>query len=242
MRYAILSDIHGNLEALESVLKSAKDEGADAYISLGDIVGYGADPVAAIKMVRSLDPRASIAGNHDLGAVGMADMSDFNKFAKAAIEWTAGILGDEERGYLKGLELTHVEWGMTLVHGSMEDPESFNYILDIGDVRVTMELMKTPVCFVGHSHAAAVYREKSGEIERLKAGEVDTEDGCRYIVNAGSVGQPRDFDPRASYVIYDDKSGRIELKRVSYDIAAAQKKIIDAGLPAFLAYRLSDGQ
>jgi len=242
MRYAILSDIHGNLEALEAVVKATKADKVDAYISLGDIVGYGADPIAAIKIVQSLNPKASIAGNHDWGALGMVDIDDFSKFAQAAIEWTAGILRDEDREYLKNLELMHVEWGMTLVHGSLENPESFNYILDTGDVYITMELMKTPISFVGHSHATAVYREKSGNIERLDSAKVKIEKGCRYLVNVGSVGQPRDLDPRSSYVVYDDLAATIELRRAAYDIAAAQRKIIDAGLPAFLAYRLQDGQ
>lgn len=242
MRYAILSDIHSNLEALDAVLKSAGAEKVDAYISLGDIVGYGADPIAVIKTVRALDLKASIAGNHDWGAIGMADVGDFNEFARSAIEWTAKVLRDEDREYLKDLELVHIEWGMTLVHGSLEDPEQFNYILDTGDAYVTMELMKTPICFVGHSHTAAIYTERSGEVKRINSTKVHIEKGYRYIVNAGSVGQPRDFDPRACYIIYDSEEGVIEFKRVPYDIAAAQKKIIDAGLPGFLAYRLQDGQ
>ena len=131
---------------------------------------------------------------------------------------------------------------MTLVHGSLEDPERFNYILDAGDVFITMALLQTQLCFVGHSHAPGFYREGVDGIKKIDSVFLKLDSGRRYLVNAGSVGQPRDLDPRASYVVYDEEGMSVEIKRVPYDIKKAQDKIIAAGLPPFLAYRLQDGQ
>ncbi|HPM42606.1 MAG TPA: metallophosphoesterase family protein [Candidatus Omnitrophota bacterium] len=242
MRYAILSDIHGNLEAIEAVLESVRGDSVDGYISLGDVVGYGADPSPVIKILQSIKPRFLIAGNHDWGVIGAADISDFNNFAQAAIEWTSKILSDSEKKYLESFELKRVDRNMTLVHGSLEDPERFNYVLDAGDAFITMALLQTQLCFVGHSHSPGFYREDGESIKKIESAFLKLDLGQRYLVNAGSVGQPRDLDPRASYVIYDEEGMSVEVKRVPYDIKKAQDKIIAAGLPPFLAYRLQDGQ
>ena len=225
MRYALLSDIHGNLEGFKAVLKRLEREGIDSYISLGDIVGYGADPSECIKLLRSLKPSASIAGNHDRGVVGMFSLNGFNQYARAAALWTKGALKDPELEYLKSLPIMHIDKDFTLVHGSLEDPEDFNYILSDAEAAGSAGLSATPLVFIGHTHAAHIYRFENG----------------RGVINAGSIGQPRDGDPRASFVIYDDKTADIEIMRVDYDIESARQKILDAGLPAFLGDRLLKG-
>lgn len=242
MRYAVISDIHGNLEAFNAILRTLSKEHIDAFCSLGDIVGYGAEPSAAIKLLRSLGPKVSIAGNHDWGVLGLANIDYFSADAAVAVKWTSGVIDDADREYLKGLPLTHVSGDVTMVHGSLEDPEMFNYILTMADVHNNFSVMKTGIVFVGHSHVPGIFRKREGsDVEILEAQNVAIEEGARYIVNAGSVGQPRSGDPRASCVIYDDADRTIRIMRTVYDIAAAQKKIIAAGLPASLASRLSEG-
>lgn len=242
MRYAVISDIHGNLEAFKAVLQALSEDRIDGFYSLGDIVGYGADPSAAIKLLRSLDPKASIAGNHEWGVLGLTKLDYFNADAAAAVRWTTGVLDEKDRGYLKGLPLTHVSGKVTIVHGSLENPEEFNYIFTPADAGDSIIMMKTPICFVGHSHAPGIFRKrKGGTVEIFIGSKVDIEDGAHYLVNAGSVGQPRDGDPRASYVIYDETNGTVEIRRTVYDIETARKKIIAAGLPASLADRLREG-
>jgi len=226
LRYAVLSDIHGNLEAFEAVLRRLEGENIGHYISLGDIVGYGADPLECIKLLRSLSPSISIAGNHDLGVAGTFDLGGFSEHARTAVLWTRKNLARPELEYLKTLPAIHKDKNFTLVHGSLEKPEEFNYILTKSDAIDSMRLMTTPLLFVGHSHMAGIY---------------NLEDGTKRVVNVGSVGQPRDRDPRASFAIYDDETAGARIVRVGYDIEKARKKILDAGLPAFLGDRLREG-
>ncbi|MCX5679560.1 MAG: metallophosphoesterase family protein [Candidatus Omnitrophica bacterium] len=225
MRYAVLSDIHGNLEAFEAVLKYLETEDIDSYVSLGDIVGYGANPSECIRLLRSLKPSASIAGNHDRGVVGSFDLGDFNEYARAAVLWTRKVLRSLELEYLKSLSAVHVSKKFTLVHGSLKEPADFNYIFSSAEAAESMKLSTTPLLFIGHTHAAHIYK-------------FDSE---RRVVNAGSIGQPRDRDHRASFVIYDDDKFDIKIIRVDYDIEKARKKILDAGLPVFLGDRLREG-
>lgn len=226
MRYAVISDIHANLEAFKAVLKRLETEDISSYISLGDIVGYGADPSECIRLLRSLGPSASIAGNHDWGVAGLFGIDGFSAHARAAALWTRKELKDPEIGYLRSLPAVHINKKFTLVHGSLEEPEEFNYILTKADAARSMGLLATPLLFVGHSHSACVYSFEGGE---------------KRVVNAGSIGQPRDRDPRASFVIYDDDTLDVKIVRVEYDIEKARKKIIDAGLPVFLGDRLREG-
>ena len=227
MRYAVLSDIHGNLEAFEAALKRLSAENIDAYISLGDIVGYGADPVACIKLLRSLKPEVSIAWNHDRGAVGSFPLDGFNELAREAALWTGKVLKGGEKEYLKSLPTVYRAADFVVTHGSLEEPEDFNYILNRADAVRSMELMDSALLFIGHSHVPCIY---------------DFEITGKRIVNAGSVGQPRNWDPRANFVIYDSDTSVVEMVKVSYDVGKARKKIIDAGLPIFLGDRLLKGQ
>lgn len=242
MRYCFISDIHGNLEAFTAVLDAAAKEHVDKYICLGDVVGYGADPSRCIEMVRSLKPDALIAGNHEWGVLDLFDINYFNEYAAKAVEWTKKKLSKDEIGYLAQFELVREDDNMTLVHGSMEMPQEFNYILNKGDAYITMNIMKTPVCFVGHSHVAGIFADEGGKAEFLELPRIKMEARRKYVVNVGSIGQPRDGDPRASFAVYDDGSGVVEIKRVAYDVESAKNKILKAGLPDFLAYRLLEGK
>lgn len=241
MRYGLFSDVHSNLEAFRATLGAMSKDSIDSYLFVGDLVGYGADPRPCIEAMKALKPHVLIAGNHDWGVLGLLDMDYFNEYAAAAIEWTANAINSGDADYLKGLILMHEDRNIALVHGSLSQPAKFNYILDADDARANMRLARTPLCFVGHSHVAGIFcidGERAGA-----AGSSAKIDGRKkYVVNVGSVGQPRDGDPRASYAVYDDKDGTVEIKRVIYDIEAAQAKILKAGLPAWLAARLAEGR
>ncbi len=242
MRYCFISDIHGNLEAFTAVIEQAAKERIDKYICLGDVVGYGADPSGCVKLVQSLKPDVLIAGNHEWGVLGLFDLNYFNEYAKEAVIWTRKALSKKELDYLAKFELISEEGGMTLVHGSLEAPQEFNYILNKGDAYVTMNLMKTHLCFVGHSHVAGIFAEDNDKALFLELPGARIRPKSKYVINTGSIGQPRDNDPRASFAVYDDESSAVEIKRVAYDVETAKKKILRSGLPGFLASRLSEGR
>lgn len=243
MRYALISDIHGNLEAFEAVLSAVSKERINKYLCIGDVVGYGADPREAIRLIQFLKPEALVAGNHDWGAAGRMDLEYFNDDAKTAILWTRGVLSRSELDYLASFELVYERGSFTLVHGSLEAPEEFPYIFDSGDAYVTSQISNTRLCFVGHSHVPAIFCSKgSKKMELTRSGRVKVASGKRYVINIGSIGQPRDGDPRASYAIYDTDENTVEIRRVAYYIDRAREKILQAGLPSFLANRLLEGR
>ena len=242
MCYYVLSDIHGNLEALQAVLDDISKDKKGEYLSAGDIVVYGADPKACIKIVKSLSPKVLIAGNHDWGAIGLADIEYFNEYAKEAVIWTKGVLIKNESNYLKSFSLVHIDKTFTVVHGSLNSPENFYYILNSVEAYFTFNLMKTSLCFIGHSHIPGTFCLDGNRVDYTTKTKIKIENSKKYIVNAGSIGQPRDGDPRASYAIYDEDKGEVEIKRVVYDVGRAQKKILGAGLPKLLASRLSEGR
>ncbi len=241
MRYGVFSDVHSNLEAFEAVLSFFNNSNIDKYIFLGDIVGYGADPVVCIDRLKRLNV-ACIAGNHDWAAVELTDIDYFNRTAKSAVLWTRENIGQEERLFLSGLELVKKMDGYCIVHGTLNQPQEFDYMTDGVRAAKTFTLLEQKICFVGHSHCPGVFIESEDNIQYKELQVLKVEDGRRYIVNDGSVGQPRDGDPRACCCIYDDEAGVIEFKRVGYDVALAQKKIIGAGLPETLALRLAVGR
>lgn len=242
MRYGIISDIHGNLEALSAVLEAMASERIDAYLCIGDIVGYGANPKECIKAVESLRPELLIAGNHEWGVVDFLDIDYFAENAAKAINWTKDILSDDEKEYLRSFKLLGNIGHIVLVHGSLDAPEDFNYIVNSVDVDKTLKLLKQGICFVGHSHYPGIFCLKGGSAVAVEGFKAGIEDGRKYVVNAGSVGQPRDKDPRASFVVYDEDTAFVEIKRVDYNIKEAQRKIIAAGLPDELALRLAEGR
>jgi diadenosine tetraphosphatase ApaH/serine/threonine PP2A family protein phosphatase len=240
VRYAVLSDIHGNLEALRAVLDDA-DGRADDILCLGDIVGYGADPAACVDLIGAR-ARAIVAGNHEYAVIGRLDLAWFNRYARAAAEWTRERLDTDCAAFLGALPLAAELHDATLVHASPRQPDEWDYLVSADDGLTAFEAFATRVCFVGHSHLPAAWSLGSSGPD-YERGEIDVslDAGRRYIVNVGSVGQPRDHDPRAAYALWDVDARRVTVRRVPYDVATARAKIEAAGLPRFLADRLSAG-
>ena len=242
MRYAVISDIHGNLEAFQAVLSALSEERIDNYLFVGDVVGYGADPKKCIELLKSLNPVAAIAGNHEWGILEKIDTSYFNDLAQNAILWTRKMLDNDEIEYLKSLPLVYEDEKITMVHGTLNMPEEFYYIFDTEDAYVTINQMKNSLCFVGHSHVPGIFVSNDGKVECREGMDVKIDLENKQLINIGSIGQPRDGDPRASFAVYDDEESTVEIKRVEYDVRSAQEKILKAGLPPKLAYRLSEGR
>lgn len=242
MKALVVSDIHSNLEALTAVIDDANGSGGfDEMWALGDLVGYGPDPAACIDLLRQHDARC-VAGNHDLAVSGGIGVEMFNDYAAEAARWTTGQLGETELEYLRGLPLRLEMHGFTAVHGSPRDPV-WEYVVNSVAALAAFEDIGTPRCLVGHSHVPFVCGLEDGApaFRLATTGPVEVQNG-RAIVNPGSVGQPRDGDPRASYAVYDSDAGTITHHRVEYDIPATQRKMIEHDLPYYLAERLTYGR
>jgi diadenosine tetraphosphatase ApaH/serine/threonine PP2A family protein phosphatase len=244
LRRLIISDVHSNLEGLLAVIAHAEARGAvDALWNLGDIVGYGAEPSAVIRELRGRGV-LSVAGNHDYAAAGRIDTEEFTPPAAAAAIWTRAIISPEERGWLETLPETLTLGDFTLVHGSLREPV-WEYLDNPPAAGVQFDLQRTPYSIVGHLHLQFWCEERDGEWPAFHM----TQDGDhielgagRLILNPGSSGQPRDGDPRAGYMLYDDAEASVTWHRVAYDAEAAGRKIIAAGLPGSLARRLLVGR
>jgi len=242
MIWAILSDVHGNLEALQAVLEDCRREEARRFLFLGDAVGYGANPNECLGLLKKASD-LQVAGNHDYGAVGLTDISYFNPSARAAIEWTAKILTEESRDFLRRLALVRQDGEVTLVHSALPRPEEWDYILTADDAEESFQAFHGTALFIGHSHRPLIVdRDRKGRLRTRGPEEIKIEEGRQYLINPGSVGQPRDHNPMAAYGLYDATLGKCRLKRVAYYIETAQEKILEAGLPPSLARRLSYGQ
>ena len=248
MRYLVLSDIHSNLEALDAVLRASTAQRYDAVLVLGDLVGYGADPNAVVDRVRSLNPKAIVRGNHDKVAAGLDDAEDFNPMAKAAAYWTRESLTPETLQYVRDLPTGPqiIDGTVEICHGSPLD-EDLYVVADIDAAR-SIAAAQTSLCLFGHTHVAL-----SARMDDQRRLEIEAPQGhpefvttmhahSKYLINPGSVGQPRDGDARAAYAIADVDRQVVTLYRVAYPIEVAQKKILDAGLPPMLAYRLGMGR
>jgi len=245
MRIAFISDIHANREALEVVLADLAAEGADRVVCLGDIVGYGPEPNACVARVRETCA-VTVLGNHDQAALGEMSTEYFNEYARLATDWTAEALDDDAREFLGGLPFTVEYEGLRLAHSSPYKPEAWTYVLTLDEAKRQFAGFDERLCFIGHSHLPIVIEHEGGEIccqaVRYPADEpLELLTDRRYIVNVGSVGQPRDRDPRAAYVWYDTVEDCVRLRRLEYDVDAVQERITAAGLPGFLATRLSHG-
>jgi diadenosine tetraphosphatase ApaH/serine/threonine PP2A family protein phosphatase len=241
MKWALLSDVHGNLEALWAVIADLRAEGAERIAFLGDAVGYGANPEDCLHLIEKL-AEIIVAGNHDYGAVGLTDVSCFNPAAKAAILWTEKKLTAEEKSFLRRLPLVRQVGDISFIHATPHEPAEWHYIFTLPEAEEGFQAMSGELVFIGHSHAPVILSKRRSEgVNAYKKSEAVVEKGVRYIINVGSVGQPRDRDPRAAYGLYDENSGKYLLKRVPYDVDTAQRKIIAAGLPLYLARRLSQG-
>ena len=246
MRIAVVSDIHSNLEALDAVLARARDERADTTYVLGDIVGYGADPDAVVARLAEQPSTVCVAGNHDLAATGRFDTDWFNAIATDAIRWTVSIMSDETRSFLAGLEPRAEATEGLLVHGSVVDPAA-EYVMNVEAARASFDAGAFARCFFGHTHLPTLFVNEGGRIDgvALRDGEPVSlaRDGSkRFMINPGSVGQPRDGDARASMMIVDTDAASAVVHRVPYAIDRAAGKIRDAGLPIALAERLAYGR
>ena len=240
MRIAVVADVHSNLEAFEAVLQDARESGGfDVVWSLGDIVGYGPDPGACIQLLLGL-PHVAIAGNHDYAATGAIGTEDFNPLAAEAAHWTAAQLTLEEQVWLAALSAVQIEGEFTLAHGSLIDPV-WDYLMSSEAAYEHLMRQTTPYGLVGHSHVPGVFFQTRSGAEA--ADPIDTPlDDQRFVANPGSVGQPRDGDPRAAYSLIDTEARRLVFRRVPYDIAITQAKMRAVGLPQYLLERLSLGR
>lgn len=246
MRYLVLSDIHANLEALEAVLAAAPAGAYDRVLVLGDLVGYGADPNAVVERVRGLDPLAVIRGNHDKAACGLDDGTSFNQIARFAAAWTGDNLTPANRQYLRDLPAgpAIIDERIEICHGAPFDED--HYIFDANDARHALDTSRRPLCLFGHTHLPVVFFDEGGQlggaVPDAATHPVALRDGVKFLINVGSVGQPRDGDPRAGYAMYDSTGPGLVLHRVPYPVEIAQRKIVAAGLPHTLANRLAIGR
>ena len=245
MRYLIFTDIHGNMEAFLAFLKFAKKHKIDHYIFLGDLVGYGASPNEIIQRIRILKPISVIRGNHDKAVCDIDNVQTFNPIAASAIHWTRQEISKKNSNYLCRLKMGPliINDEISICHGAPFDED--HYIFGEFDAAEAFLHTTTPICFFGHTHFPFVYTEKEHFVEGTfltgNMNEIKIEKGTKYLINPGSIGQPRDRNPKAACAIYDSKSKKVKFYRLEYDISAAQKKIIDANLPPALAERLGVG-
>lgn len=265
MKYAILSDIHANLEAFTVVLDRCKSEGVEKYICLGDIVGYNANPSECLELLQGLDVVACVKGNHDeYASSDDEEMVGFNPHAKEAVLWTKSHLSEDQRKWLAKLPMKKTVRGsnITIVHATLDSPDAWGYIFDVHHATDNFSYQFTQLCFCGHSHVPIAFSKRpltmGGEnpiqeidewrtpknipIEDLPERiDISMEKGWKYLINVGSVGQARNRDAVASFAIYDSEESMVSRFRLSYDIALAQSKIREAGLPERLAVRLERG-
>ena len=247
MRYLILTDIHANLEALDTCLADARRRGFDRTLVLGDLVGYGGDPNAVVERVLALKPTALVRGNHDKVACGIEQAEGFNAVARSAAKWTLDVLTPEHRDWLAALpEGPHVvDDYVEICHGSPFDEDA--YIFDELDAVRALRVSTRPVCLFGHTHFPVIFELASDGLNTdgppaAAETRLNLREGSKYLINPGSVGQPRDGDPRAAYAIVDSTKQCVELMRLNYPVEEAQAKVLRAGLPEVLAQRLGVGR
>ncbi|MFH0738880.1 MAG: metallophosphoesterase family protein [Candidatus Omnitrophota bacterium] len=242
MRYGIFSDIHSNLEALEAVIAAYKKESIGSYLCLGDVVGYAANPNECVKKVKLL-AQVSVAGNHDWAALNLFSAEYFNSAAAQAIFWTKSKIDESSRSFLKSLKLVYKNEDLVLTHGTLDEPQDFNYLTDGFMAEESFKLMEGEICFVGHTHVAGIFMHDKDRCTHYSGADYSQiKKGNKYIVNVGSVGQPRDGNPKAAYCIYDSLKKEVQIKRTDYDIMSAREKIIAASLPNYLGDRLLAGR
>jgi len=240
MRFAIFSDVHSNLEALEAVLADARDNKCTHFVCLGDVVGYNANPHECLDCIREMDCPI-VKGNHDEQASMVESSRDFNEMAEAAIQWTRDHLSDADKEWLRALKLQRQVRDFTIVHATLDTPAQWGYVFNNLDAAASFTYQHTTVCFFGHTHVPMVFT-RGQNVRQERKEHIRIEPGRKYFINVGSVGQPRDGNWRAAYCIYDIANNLVELLRVKYDLATAQKKITKAGLPQPLAERLAIGR
>jgi len=247
MRYLVVTDIHANLEALDACLADARSRGYDKTLVLGDLVGYGPDPNIVIERVQALKPVAIVRGNHDKVACGLEQAEGFNTVAKSAAVWTLDTLTEANRNWLAELPggPHDVDDLIQICHGAPFDEDA--YIFDELDAVRALKVSTRPLCLFGHTHYPVTFELSADAFDMLGPSpaseqQIQMRNGSKYLVNPGSIGQPRDGDPRAAYAIADTAQRRVELIRLTYPVEETQDKIIKAGLPEVLAQRLAVGR
>lgn len=244
MRIAFISDIHANLEALEAVLEDIEQQQIDEIVCLGDIVGYGVNPNECVDLVRKQCP-TTLLGNHDAAAVELLSTQHFNIHAKIAIEWTTQNLRKESKHFLTSLPLKATKEQLTLVHATPYEPNMWYYITSLEEAAFNFQFFDTPVCLVGHTHIPIIIvldSEKELYVHQNTSIALDSIEGSRLLINVGSVGQPRDRNPKSCYGIFDSEQGLFSYRRVAYNIQKTQAKMKKCKMPEFLLSRLEDGR
>jgi predicted phosphodiesterase len=243
MRYAIISDIHGNVEALRAVLADIETKAVDVIACAGDIVGYYADPEDCVKLVQE-HIRYSVVGNHDYAAIGRIDTRNFTFYAYAAMEWTKTHLSPDAKKYLGSLPLTMEVDQLFFTHSSPSNPQDFIYVFPDSEEAIfeAFNSLVHRVNFIGHTHWPSIMVQDDERIVLHNDDTIEVKGDYYYLINVGSVGQPRNFDPRSCYAIYDSDDALVTLVRVPYDYTLTQKKVIENNLPSFLAERLPKGR
>ena len=240
MKYAVIADIHANLEAFEVVLEDSRSQKCTHYCCVGDVVGYNANPKECLDMVRTMG-MPCVKGNHDEYCSTEETLEGFNPHAADAVNWTRKQLSESDKQWLRELKYVRLVASFSMVHATLDGPQRWGYVFDKLAAAASFTYQNTSVCFFGHTHVPVAFIRDSmvrgGTYSKFKV-----EPGKKYFVNVGSVGQPRDGNPKAAYVIYDLEEGSIELRRLDYDIPKTQKKILEAGLPPRLADRLTMGK
>jgi predicted phosphodiesterase len=244
VKYLIFSDVHGNLEALSVVLEQIEAQKPDKVICLGDVVGYGPNPNECVQYVHEY-AHITIMGNHDHAVLGLTDISYFNQYAKLAVLWTRQVLTDDHYRILQKYPLRISEEQILFVHSTPLHPERWDYIFNPLEGQYYLQHLEEAICFIGHSHQPLFFKKDLEDqiiFDRKFSFSLPVQEGCKYIINVGSVGQPRDGNPDASFALYDTEKQIVEVKRLPYDLALTQQKMKDIGLPPFLIDRLAYGR
>jgi predicted phosphodiesterase len=242
MKYGFFSDVHANLEALKACIIDFRTEKLDKLFFLGDAVGYGPFPDECVKLINEV-ASVKLMGNHDYAALGLMETEYFNQYAAESMGWTKNSISRKTVEIMSDFDIQYTFNDVLLVHSSPKEPEFWHYILDMDDARESFDFFKQKLCLVGHTHRPyTVYRDQAGEVFLSKQAEEALTDDRRYLVNIGSVGQPRDGDPRSCYLIYDINQNIIRHKRVSYNVKATQKDMAKIGMPEYLIERLAVGR
>jgi predicted phosphodiesterase len=240
MKYAIIADIHGNLDAFQVVLDDIRAQKATHIVCLGDVVGYNAQPKECLDIIRQMNIPC-VKGNHDEYCSTNNHLDGFNPHAAEAVHWTRAQLNDEDKLWLHELKFSRMAANFTMVHATLDAPERWGYVFDKLAAAASFPYQNTQMCFFGHTHVPVAFMRdtvvRGGTYSKFKV-----DPSKKYFINVGAVGQPRDNNPKCAYVIYDMDAQTIELRRLEYDIASAQKKILAAGLPERLAERLAFGR
>lgn len=242
MKFALISDIHGNLQALEAVLADCAKQKVEAVHCLGDVVGYGGDPGPCLELVDK-SCTIKLLGNHEYAAMGKLSTEVMNQVARTSLQWTREQLTDRHFGIMAEFAIDATRDNLYFVHASPCEPEKWRYVLTAWEATKAFDALKSPICFVGHTHLPMIFSERPDRSIRQQVGhDIEPDPDNRYIINIGSVGQPRDNDPRACYVVFDTAEQALSYRRIEYNLALAQQKMTEAHLPQMLIDRLQAGR